>query len=495
MKRGLVCIYANTAALLFLAAYLSLLPLLTIVHDLRDPALRTGGTPRLAFRWHRALSADYEDWARERVASGQAKTLNTYDISGTEWPMFGSVFYLWATEALQEAWEADPGLAPTMPAEYARGAIEAAASLVADPGNAAWVRAHWGDDYLTQENLFYRTLLISGLTGYQHLLKDDRYEPLLQQQVTSLAIEIDRSPYGLVDDYPGECYPIDVLPAIAAIQRADQVLGTDHGDFVARAIRAFEGERLDPRTDLPPFAADSRTGRVYGSARGVGVFMLIWMPELWPEEAEIFYDRFEIHFWQPGDLVSGFREYPHSISTCDWWFWDVDAGPILAGYGTAASAFGIGAARANGRLDHGYPLSAEALVASWPLPDGTLLGPRMVSDLTDAPYVGEAALLFSLTRTPVVGSVVAGDGPLPRVVWMGLAFYALQGGVIILWALGLAWRWRRPPARSVSIAAAGLWGLLLVAGLLALLAGRLVIALLLMVLAQSVAVIAMRRSR
>jgi hypothetical protein len=103
--------------------------------------------------------------------------LNTTNVSGTEWPLFSSVFYLWATEALQEAWEKDPSLARVMPAEDARGAIEAVAALVADPNHATWVKAYWGDDYLQHENLFYRMLLISGLTRYQKLSGVKAYQP------------------------------------------------------------------------------------------------------------------------------------------------------------------------------------------------------------------------------------------------------------------------------------------------------------------------------
>ncbi len=94
------------------------------------------------------------------------------DISGTEWPLFGSVFYLWATESLEQAAREDPSLCPVPPSQYARGAIEAAAALVADPNHAGWVRQHWGDEYLQKENLFYRMLLISALTSYQKLLGD-----------------------------------------------------------------------------------------------------------------------------------------------------------------------------------------------------------------------------------------------------------------------------------------------------------------------------------
>lgn len=423
-----LCVYGNAIVLFLAAVYFFILPFGILVHDLGDPALRTGGMPHFAYRWHRALSARYEPWARERVAAGRAAQVDPLDIAGTEWPIFGSVYYLWASEALQEAWEQDPSLAREAPAAYAHGAIEAAAALVADPNHAAWVKAYWGDDYLHSENIFYRMLYISGLTSYQKLSGDNRYQEQLRLQVDSLASELDSSPYGLLDDYPGQCYPIDILPAIAAIQRADKVLGTDHSASVARAARAFTDTRLDPATGLPAYVADPASGRGIGPSRGVGIsYMLIWVPELWPETSQDWYTRYNDLYWQENGWVAGVREFSRESSYPDWFFADVDAGPVLAGYGTAASAFGIGAARANGQLNQAQSLGAEAMVVSWPLADGSLLIPRLLSNLSDAPYLGEAALLFALTRRPAVSPVTASRGQLPFVVYAGLALYAILG--------------------------------------------------------------------
>jgi hypothetical protein len=110
-KLDSIIIYGNAIVATFLAAYLFLIPAGIVIHDLCDPGLRDGQVLRFAFRWHRALSSEFEPWARRRVIDGSATTLDTYDISGTEWPMFSSVSYLWATEALQKAWEEDPTLA------------------------------------------------------------------------------------------------------------------------------------------------------------------------------------------------------------------------------------------------------------------------------------------------------------------------------------------------------------------------------------------------
>ena len=437
-----VFVYGNALVRVGVAFYFFLLPVVSVVRMLADPGLRTGDVPRFAFDWHRQLSTDYAVWARERVAEGAAANLSLNNISGTEWPVFSSVFYLWATESLQEAWDEDPTLAPVMPKEYAEGAIDAAAALISDPNHANWVKLHWGEDYLHQENIFYRMLLISGLTSYQKLTDNDQYEPLLRDQVETLAQEIDASPYGLLDDYPGQCYPIDILPAIAAIQRADPVLGTDHSAFVVRALRGFTDTRLDPHTDLPAYIANANTGLGYGPARGVGIsYMLIWAPELWPETAQQWYSRYEQLFWQESWLITGVREFARE-QPYPAWFLDVDAGPVVAGYGTAATAFGLGATRVNGRMDQAYPLSAEALLVVWPLPNGTLLGPRLLSNLSDAPYVGEAALLFSLTRRPQTANITPATSSLPGIVYLGLALYTGIGLLLLSSAIRFVHRKR-----------------------------------------------------
>ncbi|MBL8078036.1 MAG: hypothetical protein JNM55_08755 [Anaerolineales bacterium] len=421
------CIYINTVLLIVLSIYFFFYPAITILHEMQDPGLKAGNVPHFTFGWHRSLSRDYAVWAQERVASGEAAGLNINNISGTEWPVFGTVFYLSSTESLQQAWEKDPTLYPVAPAEYALDAIEASAALVADPGHAGWVRQHWGDDYLSRENLFYRMLLISGLTSYQKLTGNDQYEDLLREQVESLSKELDESAYGLLDDYPGQCYPVDILPAIAAIQRADKVLGTDHSQFVQRALRGFQGGVLDEETGLPAYIADSRTGVGYGPARGAGIsFMLIGAPELWPVTSQEWYANYENYFWKQTWATAGFREFSRDLSYGSW-AGDVDSGPILAGYGTAASAFGIGAARAFGRYDHSYPLSVEALSASWPLPDGTRLGPRMLSNLSDAPYIGEVSLLFALTRLQITEGRVPTNGFVPASAYFGISFYLIMG--------------------------------------------------------------------
>src|SRR5204863_5140951 len=126
---------------------------------------------------------------------------------------------------LQDVWEKDHPANEVAPNVYAKAAIEAATSLVIDPTQASWVKIHWGEKYLKTENVFYRMLVISALTSHARLTGEKKYFPLLKDQTDSLSAELDASLHGLLDDYPGECYPGDVLTAIAMIQKADKVLG------------------------------------------------------------------------------------------------------------------------------------------------------------------------------------------------------------------------------------------------------------------------------
>jgi hypothetical protein len=341
------------------------------------------------------------------------------------------VFYLLAIESLQDTWETNHSLASVAPKVYAKEAIEAATQLVIDPKQAGWVKKHWGENYLKHENAFYRMLLISATTSHARLTGGRQHLDLLREQVESLSAEIKASPHGLLEDYPGQCYPGDVLMAIAMIRKADQVLGTEHSAFTAQAIRGFQNQALDS-DGLVPYAASASQGKPFGTSRGCGnSYVSLFAPAIWPEQARKWYDLYALHFWQEGKWTAGFREFPKETHGGEWYF-DVDSGPVFDGFGAAACAFGTGAARANGRFDHAYPLTAELYFTSWPLPNRTLLLPRLLSNAADAPYLGEAAILFLLTRLPVEGVPIKASGAIPRGVILGL---------VLQFALGLTFVW------------------------------------------------------
>jgi len=480
------CRLGNGGIALALALYFLILPGATVIHDLADPNLRTADIPHSAWKFHQDLSPQYGCWARARLDSGRAAKLSTADIAGTEWPLFGSVFYLLATESLQAAWEQDHSRSAVAPNVYARNAIEAATELVIDPTQANWVKIHWGENYLKVENVFYRMLVISSLTSHARLTGEKRYLPRLRDQVESLSAELDASPHGWLDDYPGQCFPADVLTAIAMIRRADAVLGTDHSAFVQRARRGFQGATLDGR-GLVPYAADAPAGKPTTIARGCGnSYVALFAPDIWPEPAREWYDLYGQYFWQEKWTCAGFREFPNDLAGNDW-YGDVDSGPVLGGFGCAACAFGVGAARANGHFEQAYPLTGEMLVTSWPLPNGTRLLPRLLSNAADAPLLGEASILYNLTRLPAAGVAVKSGGTLPKFVWIFLSLQLGAGVYFLVRALQGLVRW---PKQAAAIQfhnpgwQAVVWLGLVLGGVVCFSLGNIAVPLLLLVIAQ-----------
>ena len=463
----------NSVAVVLLAGVFLIYPPIRAGLDILDPALREPGVPKAAWRLYRNLTPRYALWAQERVAQGRAESLSTNNISGTEWPLFGSVFYLWAIENLQAAWDAGDHRGGVEPKAYAREAIIAASELVIDPKHAAWVRKHWGEDYLHRENVFYRMLVIASLTTREKLLHEGAHLDLLRDQVESFAAELDDSKTGLLEDYPGECYPADVMAILMCIKRADEVLGTDHTQFLNRALRGFIGTKLT-RHRLPPYMAGSATGLPSSEARGCSnSYLCLTAPELWPAQAQQWFALYDRFFWQERFTAAGFREYPKDVPHSNW-TWDVDAGPVIAGYGVAANAFGVGAARKNGRFDRAYPLAAEMLATVGELPNGVLAVPRLLSNLSDAPLLGEAGILWQLSIQPEPGCPVKTGGSIPPYVYIVLGGVFVFGVWRILESIWTFREARRPPAPTVWVPGLQVvaWVLLLLGAIAAFATGR-----------------------
>jgi hypothetical protein len=202
---------------------------------------------------------------------------------------------------------------------------------------------------------------------------------------------------------------------------ADEVLDTDHSAQIARGLRGFTGDLLIA-PGVPPYAAVPHLGKPIPPARGCNnSYMGISAPWLWPDAAREWYAVHETHYWDEQYGIAGFREFmPGDESE---WYVDVDSGPVVAGFGVSASAFGLGAARTNGRFDHAYPLALEMIATSWVLPWGTLWAPRLMSHAADAPYLGEAAILYNLAHPTAPNFPITTGGSIPPYVYGWIAFY------------------------------------------------------------------------
>jgi hypothetical protein len=335
--------------------------------------------------------------------------------------MFGSVFFLVAAEELSKD-RAAPFDGTT------REAIDLAATVIAHPTTATWVKTKWGNSYLERENVFYRVLLLMGLSSYETLTGDQRHAPVLRAQTVGLTNELLAAPHHLADDYPGECYPNDVLWAVAAVKRASTLgYGSRRDvDRLARGLLAVLNGPARAPQGLPAFRVDAVTAQPMQPARGSGNSGILSMVgELDSEVATEWFARYVEHFWHDG-WVRGFRETPWGMDGYE----DVDSGPQLFGVGSVATGLGIGAARSVGRYDYAVPLAMETVAGSWPTPFGLLLPGALGWASADGWCFGELALHFSMTRPNTVGHVVQYEGGVPTMVWVFVVVWVAGAGAL-----------------------------------------------------------------
>ncbi len=383
----------------------------------------------VSLSWFRKTSKRFDKWGKNYLKIQYAKNLYHANVAATEWPMFGSVFYLLTAEEIQIELRGRNNSEAEKTKIILLAASETAAKIVVDPVTASWVRKKWGESYLEKENLFYRMLVIMGLSSYEKITGNKTYRKFLREQTVSLGQELLEAKYHVLDDYPDECYPNDILWAVAAILRADKLLGTDHSILKNKLMKVLNSRSL-AEEGLPAYFIEDETAAAITPARGCGNSgTLIFAPELNLEIAEKWYKKHEEIFWQSNFFAVGFREFSRKYGNS---YSDVDSGIVIGGFGSVASAFGIGAARVLGRLDHAIPLEQQAVAVSWPTPFGFIMPSLLGKIAADAPCLGEIALLFVLTRPALVSETTPFSGKTPWLVWTLILIYSGVGSVLIL---------------------------------------------------------------
>jgi hypothetical protein len=161
LKLGFHLTVSGVVIVLSLALFIY--PAVTICMVVTDSQLSRTGQCRLAPMWFESAAGRFRSWASTYLETNYAGSLHHDDIPATEWPMFGAAFFLVTAEDLQTRNQIDA----------TRGtigeAVEKAAQIVASPVTATWVKTKWGNSYLEKENVFYRMLLILGLSSYEKI--------------------------------------------------------------------------------------------------------------------------------------------------------------------------------------------------------------------------------------------------------------------------------------------------------------------------------------
>ena len=259
--------FAVSGVVIVVALLLFIYPAIFLCTLAFDSQLRQTGESRLATAWFQSATPRFTSWATMYLDTNYAASISSQNIPATEWPMFGAAFYLLTAEDLQKRGKIDATQGNI------HEAVEKAVRIIASPATATWVKTKWGDGYLEKENVFYRMLFILGLASYENLTGNTEYRAMMSQQRTALADELGKAKLHLRDDYPGECYPADMLwgrrgnPTRRAIGRfaARRARQRPHGSFRRAALSRRGAARLSGRFAIRRHFARGAWMREFGS--------------------------------------------------------------------------------------------------------------------------------------------------------------------------------------------------------------------------------------
>ncbi|MGK0188173.1 MAG: hypothetical protein ACI9R3_003965 [Verrucomicrobiales bacterium] len=78
-------------------------------------------------------------------------------------------------------------------------------------------------------------------------------------------------------------------------------------------------------------------------------------------------------------------------------------------------------------------MASQVIAATWPMPNGEFLIPKYAFDREHAPYLGQAAILFQLTRRPYFGCPLTdAQLPIPASTYFALSIYYVLG-IPLIW--------------------------------------------------------------
>lgn len=232
---------------------------------------------------------------------------------------------------------------------------------------------------------------------------DDRYD-VIHAHISGLLHDALVARKGApLDSYPGLVWPFDTIPVALALHLYDRHTGVPRSADAIEAHLRWQDEHVDA-TGLPHSRVHPRTLVATDPPRGCDLSLRIaLLAQLDRQRAKTLYASYVKAFWRESAGMVGFAEYPVGVERQP----DPDSGPIVFGFGTAATGFGIAAARATGDTEREGALVAQVDQLTMLLPLLTAAAgdqPRQLGIHTGDEWssgfpMGDAALFFATTWT------------------------------------------------------------------------------------------------
>ena len=267
--------------------------------------------------------------------------------------------------------------------------MEHCLDVLLDPRLRVFDRAAWGEDALDDVVLAGESGHI-GVLGYVGLALalhgQLRPESRFVARETAVIAAIERrfgGPGELADSFPGQIYPADNAAALAALA----VHG--HSAHLPAALIAVR-HAIDPQTGL--FGQTLR-GRARASGTALAAYFLAFAD---PSISRALFHALEVRQFRTVLGFGGMLEVPAGTRPAAL---SDGTGPVVLGFGVAATGFAIGAARALRDRERFTALSATAHLFGGPLDEDGVRTYALGGPLGDA-------VLFAMLTAPRAGRFV-----------------------------------------------------------------------------------------
>lgn len=161
--------------------------------------------------------------------------------------------------------------------------------------------------------------------------------------IAALERRLGNTPTGVFASYPGEYYPADAAIAAAAVALHARVQGRPRPPVLDLWEVKFRAHCIDPATGLTYQSIGSSGKSDESMPRGSGTSMAAWvLSGSHPQLARELYGALLQHRYRDVFGFAGIREFARGDSSDG----DIDSGPLMFGFAPSATAFTLGAARA-----------------------------------------------------------------------------------------------------------------------------------------------------
>lgn len=185
-----------------------------------------------------------------------------------------------------------------------------------------------------------------------------------KQQCAAIAKALQQRTYPV--SYHGSAWPADAMVCVASLSLHDRLFKSQYKDVIDRWVKEVrqyvDADGMIPHSVLPS------NGRVREPARGSSLaLMLIFLREIDAPLAREQFALFKEKFIDSRLGLTGVREYPKGVFGVG----DIDSGPVILGFGGAATIVGMQTLSLYGEQDLSVSIrgSVEALAFPWQTAD------------------------------------------------------------------------------------------------------------------------------